>query len=135
MAHDLAERLRKTIREEAPRLRAIPDPTASTRSGGGEGWSRKEELGHLIDSATNNRVRFIVAALNRKYVGPTYDGRGWVKLGGYADMPWTDLVALWEGLNEALSRAIERIPERMLIIRVQHQREWAGLARVFDRGL
>jgi hypothetical protein len=82
-------------------------------------WYRRrlvseQELGHLIDSATNNRVRFIVAALNGKYTGPTYNGCGWVELGGYADTLWTDLVELWTRLNQALARAIERIPEERL---------------------
>jgi hypothetical protein len=114
MAQDLGERLKKTIQEEGPKLRAIPETTAATRPGTGEGWSRKQELGHLIDSATNNRVRFIVAALNRNYTGPTYDGRGWVELGGYADTLWVDLVELWSRLNEALARTIERIPNERL---------------------
>jgi hypothetical protein len=114
MAQYLGELLKKTIREEGPQLRAIPETTAATRPGTGEGWSRKQELGHLIDSATNNRIRFIVAALNGKYTGPTYDGRGWVELGGYADTLWTDLVELWTRLNQALARAIERIPEERL---------------------
>jgi hypothetical protein len=114
MTQDLGERLKKTIAEEGPKLRAIPATTAATRPGTGEGWSRKQELGHLIDSATNNRVRFIVAALDRNYMGPTYDGRGWVEIGGYADTLWVDLVDLWTHLNEALARALERIPNDRL---------------------
>jgi len=114
MAQDLIELLEKTVREEGPKLRTISEEAAATRPGAREGWSRKQELGHLIDSATNNRVRFIVAALNGKYTGPTYDGRGWVELGGYSDTPWTDLVELWTRLNEALASAIERIPEERL---------------------
>jgi hypothetical protein len=114
MVQDLGDLLENTIREQGPKLRAISDQTAATRPGAGEGWSRKQELGHLIDSATNNRVRFIVAALNGKYTGPTYDGRGWVELGGYSDTPWTDLVELWTRLNEALATAIKRIPDERL---------------------
>jgi hypothetical protein len=114
MAPDLGELLKKIVREEGPKLRAISEKTAATRPGAGEGWSRKQELGHLIDSATNNRVRFIVAALNGKYTGPTYDARGWVDLGGYSNTPWTDLVELWTRLNEALARAIEHIPGERL---------------------
>lgn len=114
MANDLAAQLRNTIQEDGPKLRAIPETRAAARSGTEEGWSRKQELGHLIDSATNNRVRFIVAALNRNYAGPTYDGRGWVELGAYSDTPWTDLVELWTRLNEALIRTIERIPHERL---------------------
>jgi hypothetical protein len=114
MAHELGERFKRTIQEQGPKLRAIPEAQASGRAGEAEGWSRKQELGHLIDSATNNRVRFIVAALNRNYAGPTYDGRGWVELGAYADTPWSELVELWTRQNEALARAVERIPSEAL---------------------
>ncbi len=114
MSRDFGEQLRKAIREEGPKLRAIVETGAATRPGTGEGWSSKQELGHLIDSATNNRVRFIFAALDGNYVGPTYDGRGWVELGGYSDTLWTDLVELWIRLNEALALAIERIPNERL---------------------
>jgi DinB family protein len=114
MAQRLGERLKKTIEEQGPKLRAIPEREASGRAGTGEGWSRKQELGHLIDSATNNRVRFIVAALSRNYTGPTYDGRGWVELGAYADSRWSDLVELWTRQNEALARVVERIPTEAL---------------------
>jgi hypothetical protein len=114
MTAKLGDRLRETIREEGPRLRAIAEQNARGRSGGGEGWSRKQELGHLIDSATNNRVRIVVAALNGNYAGPTYDGSGWVELGGYAEAGWSDLVELWTRANEALARVIERVPKERL---------------------
>lgn len=114
MARELGKRFSETIREHASKLRAIAEQQTSTRAGGGEGWSRKQELGHLIDSATNNRVRFIVAALSRNYAGPTYDGNGWVDLGGYADSSWSDLVELWTRQNQALARVVERIPDQVL---------------------
>ena len=46
----------------APRLRSIADAVATEKPSPGA-WSRKEELGHLIDSATNNHVRFVRASL------------------------------------------------------------------------
>ena len=110
----LAQRLRSAIAEESTRLRSITEETAAQRSGSEQGWSRKQELGHLIDSATNNRVRFVKAALEGRYEGPTYDGAGWVELGGYAGMPWNALVQLWAGLNSALAVLVERIPEDRL---------------------
>jgi hypothetical protein len=114
MAQSLALRLREIIQDEFARLRSITKQDSNARTGGGSGWSRKQELGHLIDSATNNRVRFIVAALNGNYRGPTYDGEGWVELGGYADTDWVELVELWTRSNKALVRAIERIPNERL---------------------
>jgi hypothetical protein len=109
----LAVRLRQVVALEDPLLReiALSSVDVSPRAGA---WSKKQELGHLIDSATNNRVRFIKAALEGKYEGPSYDGRGWVDIGGYAEMPWSDLAGLWKTLNLALAAVLERIPEDRL---------------------
>ncbi len=114
MAQNFAERLRKVLLERGAKLRAIPESDAAQRAGGGNGWSCKQELGHLVDSAVNNRVRFNVAALEGRYTGPTYDGNGWVDLGGYRDMPWTDIVEIWTVLNRAIAIGIERIPGERL---------------------
>lgn len=109
---ELAAWLRRVAEREEPGLSAIPDAAAGAAAPGR--WSRKQELGHLVDSAANNRLRFIRAALEGGYSGPSYDGRGWVEMGGYAAMPWNDLVALWKALNVALAFLVERIPEERL---------------------
>lgn len=114
MAQECADRLREVVAEREPKLRALSDNDAGSRPGGGAGWSKKQELGHLVDSAVNNRLRFNVAALQGQYAGPTYDGEGWVELGGYAQMPWTDIVDAWTVLNRAVAIAIERIPHERL---------------------
>jgi hypothetical protein len=108
--NDFAERLRRTVADEEPLLRAIPD-SAANASPDPQRWSKKQELGHLVDSATNNRVRFAKAALEGRFDGPSYDSRGWVELGGYAQMPWAELVDLWRALNIALAALVSRIPE------------------------
>ncbi|MGH9694754.1 MAG: DinB family protein [Bryobacteraceae bacterium] len=113
-AQEIGERLKDAVENTLPRLLAISEDDAKTRAGVGHGWSRKQELGHLIDSATNNRIRFVVAGLSGRYVGPTYDGDGWVDLGGYVHAPWIDLIELWERLNRSLALLIERIPEDRL---------------------
>ncbi len=106
--HDFAERVRRAIAHEEPLLRAIIDPSAGASPGVGR-WSKKQELGHLIDSATNNRVRFARAALDGRFEGPSYDPRGWVELGGYAEMQWAEIVNLWKALNIALATMLSRI--------------------------
>ncbi len=112
--NNLSERLQSVVALGEPRLRSIADRPGSVIAPKGDAWSRKETLGHLIDSATNNRVRFIKAALEGKYVGPVYDGVGWVKLGGYEEMEWSDLIVLWKTLNGALANVLERIPREKL---------------------
>jgi len=114
MPQNFAARLQKILSDDGTKLRAIPEADSGRRAGDRDGWSRKQELGHLIDSAVNNRIRFNVAALEGRYTGPTYDGNGWVDLGGYTEMPWTDIVETWTVLNRALAIGIQRIPKERL---------------------
>src|SRR5512136_1146777 len=107
---DLAELLRRAVRNEEPLLRAITDSAAGATPGA-DRWSKKEELGHLLDSAVNNRVRFVRAALEGRFEGPSYDSRGWVDMGGYGQMPWPELIDVWRAANTSLAVLISRIPE------------------------
>jgi hypothetical protein len=78
------------------------------------GWTRKEVLGHLLDSAANNHVRIAFAATTGSYQGPSYMQQEWVDLNGYREMEWQSLIADWRTLNERITRMVERIPsERM----------------------
>ena len=114
MAKELSERLRRAIAETFPKLCTLGDQEAGTRADGSSGWSHKQELGHLLDSAVNNRVRFVVATLEGKYAGPTYDGEAWVEVGSYGEASWDDLVNAWRLNNDLLARAVERIPAERL---------------------
>src|SRR5580704_602001 len=49
------------------------------------GWTRKQIVGHLLDSATNNRQRFVRAASEGWFNGPNYAQDAWVAAHGYAD--------------------------------------------------
>ncbi len=81
MPIELAELLQKTIDNELPKMLSITDGEAAVKHR--ESWSRKEELGHLIDSASNNHLRFVRAALEPEYHGPSYDQNRSVTLHGY----------------------------------------------------
>jgi hypothetical protein len=78
------------------------------------GWSRKEILGHLIDSALNNHQRFVRASLDGSYEGPSYAQTGWVNMHGYGSMPWASLLEHWRLQNRLLGEVIRRIPEARL---------------------
>jgi len=105
-------RLLNAIAAEEPQLRAVSEQAAQAKPG--DKWSKKQELGHLIDSSLNNRVRFVKAALEGKFDGPGYDGDGWVDLAGYAEAPWVRLIDHWKMSNESLAVLLNRIPkERM----------------------
>ena len=73
-------------------------------------WSKKEIMGHLIDSAQNNIRRFIVAQYeeNPKIV---YDQDRWVAAAAYQDCVTQDLIELWGLLNRHICRVLRNIPE------------------------
>jgi hypothetical protein len=78
------------------------------------GWTRKQIVGHLLDSATNNRQRFVRAALDGSYAGPGYAQDEWVELQGYAQQTWTTLLAWWQAEHEMLAAIVDRIPAERL---------------------
>ena len=102
MARELSDFLRKTIERELPELGRLKDETAAVRPSGEGSWSPKEELGHLIDSAANNHMRFVRASLDGTYRGPGYAQRDWVSIHGYQKMPWSDIVSTWLTHNRLL---------------------------------
>ncbi len=78
------------------------------------GWTRKQIVGHMLDSATNNRQRFVRASTEGKYSGPKYAQEAWVDAHGYADQPWSTLLGWWEAEHEILMSVVDRIPEEKL---------------------
>ena len=76
-------------------------------------WSKKEILGHLVDSALTNLRRFIMTQYQpgEKIV---YHQDEWVALQGYQQADLKELITLWVGLNRQIARVIERIPEDKL---------------------
>jgi hypothetical protein len=86
-----------------PKLLTISDADAAAPLAPGK-WSRKQVLGHLLDSAVNNHQRFIRAQIPAHLAGGTlrldsYAQDEWVEKQRYAQRPWQELVDLWRGLN------------------------------------
>jgi hypothetical protein len=78
------------------------------------GWSRKQVLGHLIDSASNNHQRFVRAALQGSLEFPGYDQEGCVRLQAVQEMSWPGLIALWASYNRYLAHIVAHLPESAL---------------------
>jgi hypothetical protein len=97
--------LAEILRDTPARLAAVTEREASRRDGEGR-WSRKEILGHLIDSAANNHQRFIRAQLAPHVDLPGYQQDPWVRVQAYHDTPWNELIDLWLEYNRHLERVI-----------------------------
>jgi hypothetical protein len=94
-----------------PRLSHISGADAALSSGR---WSKKEVLGHLIDSAGNNHQRFVRANLAPRIEFPAYQQEAWVSAQSYATESWPDLVNLWVLLNRHLLHIMKTTPEANL---------------------
>ena len=105
MQNDLADSLENTVREAEQMLRRTPEASAAEPMAPGK-WSAKQALGHLIDSATNNHQRFVLAQINNGYEGPGYEQDKWVDIQHYAAAPWNDLITIWANYNLHLTRVI-----------------------------
>jgi DinB superfamily len=112
MPLELSQLLQRAVESETAHLRTVTESEAALKTS--TGWSRKEELGHLIDSASNNHLRFVRAALEPEFRGPSYDQNGSVKLHGYQELLWPDLVEFWRSYNSILAQVIARIPQDKL---------------------
>src|SRR5258706_9891476 len=68
-------------------------------------WTKKEELGHLIDSAYNNLRRFIVGQYETA-PNIVYKQNEWVKAANYNSQQAADLILLWCLLNKQICEVI-----------------------------
>src|SRR5919204_3614460 len=103
VANDLQSVLKAT-----DKLRQIGDANASLRPAPGK-WSKKEILGHLVDSAANNHQRFVRLQLMSRIDLPGYDGDEWVRIQRYQDRPWGELIELWRNYNIQLASLIRTV--------------------------
>jgi len=78
-------------------------------------WSKKEILGHLIDSAANNHRRLILAQIQpQPYKLIRYAQNEWVRLNDYQQSTTEDLLQFWTLYNQQIMRVISQIPEPAL---------------------
>jgi len=75
---------------------------ASEHRPSSERWTKKEVLGHLIDSASNNHQRFVRGQLAGGQDFSGYEQERWVGIQGYQSARWHDLIDLWRAFNTHL---------------------------------
>jgi DinB superfamily len=104
---------KQTIDSAAARLGQISE-TESEVPRSEDGWSSKQIIGHLIDSATNNHARFVLAQLKNDLRFPGYEQNGWVQVQQYQKASWTQLVDLWRAYNLHLLHVMSCTPSEKL---------------------
>lgn len=106
-----ANYLLETLDHVLPLLQKLTEEAVSQRPAPGK-WSKKEIIGHLIDSACNNQQKFVRMMLieggHLDFVG--YQQDDWVAVQAYQSASWPELIALWAAYNRQLAHLIRHIP-------------------------
>ena len=76
---------------------------------GPDRWSKKEIVGHLIDSAQINLQRFVRSTYAENFK-VTYDQVEWVDAQHYGAADINELLELWRLLNKQIVRVLENYP-------------------------
>jgi len=95
------------------RLERISEADSASCPGPGR-WSRKEIVGHLVDSAANNHQRFVRTQAEPELSFPGYAQELWVSTQRYQRESWRTLCDLWRSYNFHLLHIMEQVPEEKL---------------------
>jgi len=108
-----AEDFRALVEQGAAQLQELSEADSVISRAKGK-WSPKEILGHLIDSAANNHSRFVRAQFTSDLSFDGYDQEEWVRVQGYRNEPWTQLVQLWRSYNLHLAHLMSTVSDDIL---------------------
>jgi uncharacterized damage-inducible protein DinB len=107
---EISDRLVLTVERAAAALREIGEEDAAKPRLAG-GWSAKQVIGHLLDSASNNHQRFVRTAIAGSLEFPNYDQNAWSQVEAFQEAPWAMLVEAWTAANRVLAHVLARLPK------------------------
>lgn len=109
MVKQVAAELRLMIATYSTTFTALQEDDFAAKPNS-EKWSKKEIVGHLIDSAQNNLRRFIVGQYEANPPHIVYDQDVWVKVNQYQNMTSMDVIVLWMLVNFRICEVLENMP-------------------------
>ena len=110
---ELAPRLEGLMAALEPRMSAQPEKWWAEPWAPGK-WRRLEVLGHLIDSAANNHLRFVRAMIEPSVEARGYDAGACVRVQRYAAAPLGLTITLFCSYNRMLSHVLAQVPAAWL---------------------
>jgi hypothetical protein len=115
MQGTIAQELVQTVEKASQRLTKFKQAEVENKPAPDK-WSKKEILGHLIDSASNNHQRFVRAQYTERLEFPPYEQDEWLRIQQYNAGDWHGMVELWRLYNQHLAHVIAHIPSHKLTI-------------------
>lgn len=105
----VVEELQSILDGFTEKLSTIPDAEFSAKPLPHK-WSKKEVVGHLIDSAHNNLRRFICGQYESVAPKITYEQDFWVMANNYQSESRQDLLLLWRLINQRICAVLLNMP-------------------------
>jgi len=113
----------KFLKYSEDELRRKPSPSK---------WSKKELLGHLIDSAANNHHRFIkIQFMPSPLFVEGYAQNDWVRIQNYNEKDTEQLVNLWKVYNEHILFIMQNTPDKNLEIKLNAEQPFENADTLF----
>lgn len=107
--NNIVKELNEIIIEFSTRIEAISDQEFSVKPLPHK-WSKKEILGHLIDSGHNNLRRFICGQYESAPPKITYEQDFWVAVNDYQNTSKEDILQLWKLINKRICAVLTSTP-------------------------
>lgn len=124
--HSIASTLETVIDHYFPKLKQVSETDAAFKPSPRK-WSKKELIGHLIDSAQNNIRRFIIAQYEEQ-PKIVYNQDKWVEINHWQEYKVDELANLWFSLNKQICFILKNTPPEMAgrqsISEAVHTIEW-----------
>jgi len=112
MIEKALNRLEYIINLTSKMLTEISEENMSTKPSPTK-WSKKEIIGHLIDSATNNHQRFVRGQFEN-IPEISYDQNNWNEFSFYNQIDSKQIISFWTIYNKQIIEIIKRIPKENL---------------------
>src|SRR5258705_9072100 len=103
------EELDQIIQEYSKKIGSIPESEFSAKPLPNK-WSKKEVVGHLIDSAHNNLRRFICGQYETSPPKIVYEQDYWVNANAYQKMDPKEVIAMWILINGRIAAVLQQMP-------------------------
>jgi hypothetical protein len=108
------------------RHRQLPEEKTTLRPSA-SGWTLKEIIGHLIDSASNNHQRITRLQLAPELHFPSYENEKWLAAEKWNLMGWPQILDLFRSYNIFLAHGIRNVDPECL------KNRWFGRDRSGER--
>ena len=105
----VTEELQRIVAEYTTKISSLPEKEFAAKPLPNK-WSKKEVLGHLIDSAQNNLRRFICGQYENSPPHIIYEQDFWVSANAYGQAKSEEVIQLWQLINQRIYDVIDPMP-------------------------